>query len=170
MLDEPVALYARIAKDTKDALDRYAVSRGMSLASAVQDLLNSGLESAQRAVDQVPLAARIASLEAELAETSRDRDQEVVARQQLESEFAALAGAWTQRANARVGRCPDCTQALTGSDLLVLGSCPNCGRSIAGLLAPAKASGLDDRELMMVFGAAGLLLGAIALASKAGGG
>jgi hypothetical protein len=48
---------------------------------------------------------------------------------------------------------------LTGADVLVTGNCPNCHRTVATALAGNSDSGLDQKELLFVLGAAGLLLG-----------
>jgi hypothetical protein len=162
---ESVALYARIPRETKDEVERFAGSRGLTLASGVQTLLDAGLRSEDDTTG-------IGSLSLQVTDLQHERDREVAARRQAEAELNALRDAgsiWSKRAGTTVGECPDCARALSGTDLLILGACPECGRSVADLLAPTTQSSLNDKDLLLVLGAAGLLLGAIALAGKAGG-
>ena len=166
---EPVALYARITRDTKDAVDGYAAGRDLTLAGAVQQLLDVGLETERKRSEVHTLQSELDRLRDQLGAAEQDRDREAMRRERAESEFQTLqnaAAVWSNRAAMNVGFCPGCKEPLTGEDLLVAGRCRHCGRSAAELLAPPKASGLDDKELMMVLGAAGLLLGLIAISGK----
>lgn len=166
---EPAALYARITRDAKDAVDEYASSRDLTLAAAVQQLLDVGLKTERQRSEVDTLRTEIDRLRDQLGAIEQDRDRETMRRERAEAEYQTLrsaAGVWSDRAAMSVGVCPGCKKPLTGDDLLVAGRCRHCGRSAAELLAPPKASGLDDKELMMVLGAAGLLLGLMAISSK----
>jgi hypothetical protein len=68
-------------------------------------------------------------------------------------------GTWQAKAKQVVGMCGQCKTPLTGADVLVTGNCPNCHRTVATALAGNSDSGLDQKELLFVLGAAGLLLG-----------
>jgi hypothetical protein len=160
-------IYARVPDAIKAAADAYAVSHGMTLASAVSDLLDRGLQAAadERSINE--LERRAAELSAEV-EAFRERDQAV------SSAYRALA----QRTGQRVGECPRCGRPITGHDLLVTGHCPHqeCHASLTSLLgssAPAETAAqkgsLDEGEFKVLLGALGLLLG-IAYLSQRGAG
>jgi hypothetical protein len=79
----------------------------------------------------------------------------------------AALGAFAQQASRRIGTCPACKERITGHDLLVTGACGRCGKTLSGLIAPAQTgSAIDQRELMILVGAVGVLLGIAYLASK----
>src|SRR5256885_1756852 len=113
-------IYARVDPDLKEATDNYAAEHGMSLASAVADLLTRGLEAASNEASLHALDARAHELAVEL---SRLRD---------------TAATMEERLKQVLGRC-HCGNSLTGRDLLVTGRCSRCSTSVAGLLG-----GSDD--------------------------
>jgi hypothetical protein len=112
-------IYARVPGEVKEATDDYAASRGMSLASAVADLLGRGLE----AVENEP---SLRALEARAQEVEQAR---------------GAAQAMNERLKQVLGKCA-CGTDLTGRDLLITGHCPKCNRGVAGLLS--GAGGTDD--------------------------
>lgn len=105
-------IYARVPGELKDATDQYASGRGLSLASAVADLLERGLEAAEN-------EPSIRALEARAQEVEQGR---------------VAADAMRERLKQVLGRCA-CGTDLTGNDLLLTGHCPACNRSVAGLIA-----------------------------------
>jgi hypothetical protein len=113
-------IYARVPSDLKEATDEYASNKGMSLASAVADLLGRGLEAAEN-------EPSIRALEARAQEIEQAR---------------VAADAMTERLKQVLGKCA-CGTALTGRDLLLTGHCPKCNRSVAGLIAGAGSSSDD---------------------------
>src|SRR5229473_350691 len=115
-------IYARVPAELKDATDQYADERGMSLASAVTDLIGRGLEAAGSEDSVRALEARAKELQTELS-TLRD-----------------TAGTMSERLKQVLGSCA-CGSELTGYDLLVAGRCSNCNRGVAGLLAGADRDG-----------------------------
>jgi len=115
-------IYARVSPELKEATDQYARDHGMSLASAVSDLLSRGLEAAGNESSIRVLEQRTQELQLEL---TRVHDAAV-----------ALDG----RLGQVLGTC-ECGQALTGHDFLVAGRCPQCNRGVAGLMAGVENSG-----------------------------
>jgi hypothetical protein len=120
-------IYARVSEELKDATDRYADDHGMSLASAVADLLSRGLQEAGDEVSVRTLEARSQELQGELA---RVRD---------------AAGTMDGRLKQVLGTC-QCGSPLTGNDLLLTGRCPSCSRGVAGLLAGTGEGGSINRS------------------------
>lgn len=106
-----VTIYARVPRDVKEATDEYAAERGLSLASAMTELLGRGLEA-------VASEASIQALEARAQELDQAR---------------IAANAMTERLKQVLGRCA-CGKDLTGRDLLVDGICPHCKHGVTGLL------------------------------------
>lgn len=159
-------IYARVPDTIKDAADAHAASHGMTLASAVSDLLDRGLQAAADERSVAELERRTAELSAEV-ETLQQRDQAI------SSAYRALA----QRTAQPVGACPRCGDPVTGHDLLVVGHCPKpeCAASLTQLLgsrpgaAVESKGGLDDGEFKMLLGALGLALGIAYLSQHAGG-
>ena len=159
-------IYARVPDTIKEAADAHAAAHGVTLASAVSELLDRGLQAAadERSIGE--LERRAAELTAEV-EALRQRDQAV------SSAYQALA----QRIEQPVGACPRCGDPVTGHDLLVAGRCPkpDCAASLSELLSrPPSAvvagkGGLDDGEFKMLLGALGLALGIAYLSQHAGG-
>jgi antitoxin component of RelBE/YafQ-DinJ toxin-antitoxin module len=160
-------IYARVPDNIKEAADSYAATRGVTLASAVSDLLDRGLQAAADEQSISELERRAADLTAEV-DTLRQRDHAI------SSAYQALA----QRIAQPVGACPSCSGSVSGHDLLVNGRCANaaCAASLSELLSrPTNAvasgkGGLDDGEFKMMLGALGMALGIAYLAQQAGGG
>ena len=158
-------IYARVPDHIKEATDAHASASGTTLANAVADLLDRGLQATADARSIDDLEQTVAALSSEV-ERLRQRDQA------MSSAYRALA----QRTAQPVGKCPACGNAVTGHDLLIKGGCPHpgCGASLAPLLdtnteqKPTKGS-LDDGEFKLLLGALGVALG-IAYLTQGGGG
>jgi|SRR5665213_876488 len=154
-------IYARVPKALKDAADAYAALKGTTLTGAVVDLLDRGMTA-------VSDGASIVELEKNLAEVSGERDRVSAELHAAQSEVSALR-TFTQRTSRPVGTCPNpsCDQPITGYDLLALGQCRHCGQALSNLIAPKSgAPTIDQREIMILVGALGAVLGIAYLASK----
>lgn len=139
-------IYARVPVTLKEAADGYAEQHGLSLASAVTDLLGRGLEAAEN-------EPSIRALEARAQEAEEARN-------------AALA--MTERLQLVLGEC-GCGRELAGSDLLVTGYCPGCKRGLSGLLAGGTAAApaqVNTTELAPLMAAIGVALAVILIAYK----
>jgi hypothetical protein len=151
-------IYARVPDLVKDAVDTYSKDCGVTLTSAVVDLLGRGLAAAS---DE----KSIAELEAKLASVSAERAQAEANLTSATSELGALR-AFAQRAAQKVGSCPnaDCRQVITGYELLALNQCSHCKQPLMDLLAPrGTTSTLDQREIGVLFGALGAALLGVAI-------
>jgi hypothetical protein len=162
-----VVLYARVSDQLKGALTAHAARRGLSQTRAAVELLEQGLAASAD-------ARSLAELEGKLVRSHREAEATLVRLRELElalqaarereeqtrRTYAALAA----RVRQVLARCPGCKKPLRGSDLLVRGGCPQCGRAVTELLAPAPRSGLDQTEYLALLGALGVLTG-LALAS-----
>ncbi|WP_030442904.1 hypothetical protein [Actinoplanes subtropicus] len=80
----------------------------------------------------------------------------VTARAQL-----ATLGTFVERASEQVGTCPSCGKPITGRDLFAVSRCPSCRAPLTELLAPRTTGpgGLDPREMLLIAGALGALIG-----------
>lgn len=148
-------IYARVPDQIKEAADEYAAHRGMTLASAVADLLDRGLQGAADEQSIAGLEQRVAELS---AENHVLRERELA----IGSAYQVLA----DRIGRPVGVCPHCQQAISGYDLLVTGRCrnPDCAKGLSGLLGPSgdkspAKNTLDDGEFKILLGALGVALG-----------
>lgn len=154
-------VYARVPKKLKDAVDSYASEKGKTLTGAVVDLLDRGLVA-------VSDERSVVALEKNLAAVSAERDRAAADSQVAQAELNALK-TFGQRAARPVGSCPNpaCSRSITGYDLLALGQCGHCGQVLSSLLVPKSvAPTLDQREIMILVGALGAVLGIAYLASK----
>jgi antitoxin component of RelBE/YafQ-DinJ toxin-antitoxin module len=152
-------IYARVPASLKEAADAYADEHGTTLTAAVADLLDRGLS-------QVSDERAMADLRASRSRLAEEKAATEAELQTARAQVAAL-GTFAQQAGRRIGTCPACKQQITGHDLLVTGACRQCGQALSGLIAPARTeSAIDQRELMILVGAVGVLLGIAYLASK----
>ncbi|MFI5911566.1 hypothetical protein [Dactylosporangium sp. NPDC051541] len=145
-------LYTRVAADLKEAAEKHAEVRGLTLTAGVAELLGIGLEAVQNERSIRSLTDRVTNLENELA-------KERLQRERAEQRYRALQDAGTslgERAERNVGKCSRCGEDLAGADLLVRGGCSNCGEPVS--LIPA-GSGLNERELLLLAGALGVAVG-----------
>jgi hypothetical protein len=154
-------IYARVPDELKAAVDQNAAESGRTLANAVSDLLDRGLQASADGRSVAALERKVGDLEGDL-EAHREREQT------LSAAYRGLA----QRTALKVGSCPHCRSPVTGQNLLMDGSCPNCGSNLSPLLGTVRKSqkgGLDDSDFKLLLGAVGLVL-ALALVSQTGAG
>lgn len=118
-------IYARVEDDLKEAVDEYRRANGLSLTSAVSDLLGRGLEAAGNAASVGDLEAQVQALQAEL------------------SRIGGAARQVEDRMRQVLGKC-SCGHALTGSDLLMAGRCPECNRGVTSLVTGAGEQGQGE--------------------------
>ena len=70
--------------------------------------------------------------------------------------------ALAERARQELGQCPQCRKLVRGSDYLVSGRCPHCGKALTAFLTPRPQVGAPERdEYLALLGALG---GLVALA------
>jgi uncharacterized small protein (DUF1192 family) len=161
---ETQTIYARVQPHVKEAADDYAAASGMTLANAVSELLERGLETTSNERSVGELEQQVAVLRMEL-EAQRNREETL----------ASVYHALSQRTAQTIGTCPSCSGSVTGHDLLVAGHCPNreCGSSLSALLGTGGTAlskgGLNDGDFKLLLGALGLLL-AVAFVSQQNGG
>lgn len=164
-------LYTRVPGPLKKTLADYAASRGLSQTHAVRELLEQVLEGSGSERSLADLEAGLDRSQREL-EAMRERMREAgfelrVARER-EQLTARTYGALAARVRQQLARCPGCKNPVRGSDLLVTGHCPECGRTLSEVLEPAPRSGLDRSGYLVLLGALGLLT-SIALAASEDG-
>lgn len=160
-------IYARVPEQTKRAADAFAAERGTSLTTAVQELLSLGLEAAANAGSVRTLQHQVLMLEGELGSARTEVREMAVLRDQSQQELASVrqaAAVWAQRANIKVAACPSCKEAISGADLLVTGHCKRCNAPTSALMEPKDTDAVNGRDLMIVLGAVGVLLGLVVLA------
>lgn len=161
---ETQTIYARVQPHVKEAADDYAATSGMTLANAVSELLERGLQATSNERSVGELEQQVTALR-----------MEVEAQRSREATLASVYRALSQRTRQTIGTCPSCGGSVTGHDLLVAGHCPNreCGSSLSALLGTGDAApsegGLNDGDFKLLLGALGLLL-AVAFVSQQGGG
>jgi len=159
-------IYARVPAELKGAVEEHAAGRSLTLAGAVSELLVRGVEAVHGAPSVATTEARVTELARELAEARLAHQEETFRRQNAEQQHQLLqraAQTWTTRANQPVGQCPSCTKVISGYDLFVSGQCPQCQHAVTSMLAPGEKSGLDQKELLVLLGAVGILLGVMAI-------
>jgi hypothetical protein len=163
------ALFVRIPPELRLAVDAHVAERGMSLSSAVADLLSRGLAAT---ADEDSLRALELSLrDARTTVASRD--------QQLREAAATVAAAEAREKSLRdvahqleaapIGQCrtPGCGAPFNPVDLVVRRRCPKGHPLTPVLEGAAKAPGLNSTDALIALAAIGLLVGLVAAAAKA---
>ncbi len=147
-------IYCRVPATLKEQIQRRADDNGIKIGAAVTELLTIGIEAAN------------SGFPSSLVEAERERAEEARLRVEAEQQQAALAQAvrvWTDRAAQQLADCPNCHKPVTGSDLLVGSQCPACHKPLTPLLTPAPTAGIDQKDVLMLLAAAGLVLGIVAI-------
>ena len=142
-------IYVRVPESTKAAAKDYAESNGMTLTGAISELLDRGLESVENEESVARLQAQLQTKDLQLKET--------------EARVHGLQALST----TPLGVCATCKSVITAVDVLVHGKCPK-GHALRVPDASDKpqGSGLDDNQALILIGAVGLLLGALALSNS----
>ena len=152
-------IYARVPERFKREAEAYADERGSTLTSAVVALLERGLSEAS---DDQSVAQLQTALDRAKVEKDALRAELRAAQRELK-----VVEALAQRAQRPVGKCPGCQAPITGYDLLGTGECPKCNQDLSPLVVPNSASStLNQRDLLILVGALGAVLGVAYLASK----
>ena len=162
--DVSEVIYARVPEGVKSDVESYADQLGVSLSSAVVDLLHRGLAA-------VGEERSVANLEAKLARAGADKVALEARLQVAANEVAALRSFAQRAAATTVGSCPKCQSPITGLDLLGRGVCGKCQTSLLELLAPKTATPqptLDDRAVGTLVGALGIVVIAAAVLGSNG--
>jgi hypothetical protein len=154
-------VYARVPDSLKQALHDHAAERGLTLAAAVVEVAERGLEA-------IRSGASVESLENSVAASSRELERirarlkeaqfRLEAARERDETIAHTYGALAERMRQELAQCPRCRKPVSGGDLLMRGHCPHCGRALTSLLAPTRA-GLDRDEWIALLGALGVLAG-----------
>jgi hypothetical protein len=134
----------------KDGARAYAETNGMTLTTAISDLLDRGLEAVEN------------------EESIQSLQEQIQVRDNLLRETEARLRGLQALANTQLGVCATCRVPVTAVHVLVNRTCPN-GHPLNTQDVPDKpqaASGLDDNQALVLIGAVGLLLGAAYLASN----
>jgi hypothetical protein len=161
-------LYARVPDSLKQALHRHAAERGLTLTHAVVELVERGLAAISGEQSVSELEAKLAAASSELDQTRarlEEAELRVQAAREREQLTAHTYSALAERARQTLGSCPQCREPVRGSDLLVAGRCPNCGKALTSLLLPAPRANFAGDEYLALVGALGVLVG-LALASS----
>jgi hypothetical protein len=141
----------------KRALGAYASARALSLTAALVELLGRGLEASGEERSVAELERELALARSELAETGgrlREAELRLEAAREREELSARSHRAAAARIRQELASCPRCRKPLRGSDLLVSGHCPNCGKALSSLLTPMpRAGGLEGGEYLALLGA-----------------
>ncbi len=162
--DMSQVIYARVSDSLKEAVDAYAVDRAVTLTSAAVDLLERGLAAAS---DE----RSVANLETTVARVTAKKESVEARLSAAEGELTTMRVIGERSAKTTVGVCPNkaCASPISGYDLLATGHCRQCGTSLAGLLAPSRASnGLNQMEVGVLLGAIGVALIGIGVTGMAG--
>lgn len=160
-------IYARVPEQTRQAAGTFATEHGLKLTTALQELIELGLEAAAGSDAVTELQGQVEQLGTRVQELELTIQEQALERLRLERELASLrqaANLWVERADMPVGACP-CGAPLNGADVLVAGRCGKCGVATSALIEP-KESNLDNRDFMLALGAVGVMLGLVALAAR----
>lgn len=151
-------IYARVPPALKQDVQAYAQTVGLSVNSAVASLLEAGLSAAAQSGEELTDEIRAKELQiAELRSVLADRDTSLRGLEQQRADLTAAVEGLAGRLERAVGRCPSCHKSVTGTNVLIDGSCASCGRSLSSLLAEDRAQ-LNQNDYLVLVGALGVLL------------
>jgi len=163
-------IYARIPGSLKARVEEYAGEHAMTTTSAVVDLLERGFESVSNARSVARLEGRAAELHEQLGAAAaklREAEGRVAGLEDKERNALAAYQGLRQRTDHSVGSCPYCKGLVRGYDLFVTGHCSACGKPVSTLLVGAgNTAGLDQKELLLLLGAIGIVVGMAYLGTK----
>ncbi len=163
-------IYARVPEGLKQRVEEYGEQRAMTTTTAVVDLLRRGLEAVSSAPSVAKLERRAGQLEEQLGTTVvrlREAEARVAGLKEKERSLQAAYQGLAQRTEQMVGVCPHCQAPIRGYDLFVTGHCPRCTKPVSTLLVGGYGKGgLDQKEMLLLLGAIGILVGMAYLQSK----
>ena len=144
-------IYVRVPEEIKIAAKAYADGNGMTLTGGISDLLDRGLEAVENDVSVARLQTQLAEKDIQLRDT--------------ETRLQGLQALST----TPLGVCGTCKSVITAVDVLVRGQCAegHALRAPDGSDRP-QGSGLTENQQLILIGAVGLVLGALALANSTG--
>lgn len=156
-------IYVRVPSAVKEAAEEHATARGLTLTSAVTELIERGLQAICDEPSVAQLEHSVEELRADLATTRLELRQAELTVQTLEQREHALSNGYralAERTAQPVGSCTECNQPVSGYDLLVTGICQHCGAGLRSLIEPPpqQTGGLDETEFKVLMGALGLAL------------
>jgi|SRR6202165_2744770 len=162
------ALFVRIPHELREALDTHAGEKGMSLGTAVADLLTRGLEGAGAEQSVRALEQSLAEARTTLAmrdEQLKDAAAKVATTEAREGSMRDLAA---QLEAAPIGQCSvsGCGAPFNAIDLVVRRRCPNGHALTLVLEGAAKAPGLNSTDALFALAAIGLLIGLVAASRR----
>jgi hypothetical protein len=149
-------VYTRVPEALKQAVQARARERGLSLNAAVCELVERGLQARadKRASEgrERALAACASELEQERARLA-EAELRLEAAREREQGRARIERALAERARHELASCPQCRERVRGTDLLVSGHCPKCGRALTAMLGPRPQLGAPDPDEYLAFSA-----------------
>jgi hypothetical protein len=146
-------IYARVPPELKRDVHQYAESSGVSLNSAVAELLELGLGAAAS-------AERVEALERETmagGAALKELRLELAGEREQREAMAAAVNGLSHRLGQTIGVCPNCRGELSGQDLVVNGTCASCRHPLSSLLGEDRDK-LRQTDYVVLIGAIGLLL------------
>ena len=157
-------VYARVPDSLKQALAAHASERGVTLTTALVDLVGHGLEAIANEQSVAELERKLVACTGEREQTRgllQEAELRLQAAREREQTTARTYTALAERTRQQLASCPQCRRPVRGYDLLVTGHCPNsnCSKALTSLLTPAPRAGLDGNEYLALLGALGVLVG-----------
>jgi antitoxin component of RelBE/YafQ-DinJ toxin-antitoxin module len=151
-------LYARVEEDLKAEVDEFAKSRGVTITSALTDLVTRGLAA-------ISEEESISRLEMQLVQ-ARTEQTNLLSELRASKIEGDTVRALTQRSNHPIGNCVACGVTFSGYELLAVGQCSNGHPLAEALSLSPKASSTDQRDFLLFLGALGAVLGVAYLATR----
>ena len=151
-------LYARVEEELKTEVDDFAQSRGVTITSALTDLVTRGLAA-------ISEEESISRLESQLAH-ARTEKANLLSELRASKIEADTVRALTQRSNHPIGNCVVCSIPFSGYELLSVGQCSNGHPLAEALSLDPRASSTDQRDFLLFLGALGAVLGVAYLATR----
>lgn len=141
----------------KEAIDAFAHERGTTLSAGIAELLERGLTATTDEASVKRLTLRL--------ERARAKEADLDARLKTADAELRVVRALGNRAEQKIGTCPECNCEITGIDVFAKFKCPSKGHSLVSLIAPS-APQLSQRDTMLLFGALGAVMALALIAGR----
>lgn len=141
----------------KVSIDAFAEERGTTLSATIAELLERGLTSASNEASVKKMTQSL--------EVARAKEADLGSRLKSAETELQVVKTLGERAEQKIGRCPECQCDISGIDVLAKFKCPSQGHSLVSLIFPPTPQ-LSQRDTMLLLGALGAVLGIALIAGR----
>ena len=148
----------------KVSIDAFAEERGTTLSATIADrIVTSPLPPYHLAPG--PASAKVVKKMTQSLEVARAKEADLGSRLKSAETELQVVKTLGERAEQKIGRCPECQCDISGIDVLAKFKRPSQGHSLVSLIFPPTPQ-LSQRDTMLLLGALGAVLGIALIAGR----